>query len=737
MDIKDWLLKNNIEEHNIVIENDIFNITLNKINFNIFKSTLTSSYIVSIPENTHFFTNNITSWLNYINVIIFEKKMNIKQIIKFILKNKIENFKIKKITNDIDFSEFKKTSHSLIESNIVNKLDNEIVMNILIEEFKNTSVKYNISLNNNNLFEWNLFLINFNDKMNNDLNKIKNNYGYDYIELNIKFHNTYPFNPPVIKVIRPRLLNHLMYKISNLKIISLDYWNSTRKIVTIIDKIYEIISNYGEIMVETELNNKEKYIDGAMYDIENIIISLMPYISIQSNINEGTYEKIIQKTNKNDNKKYINNEKNNEKKNVWKNGIGYSSNISSKWDNSMYEKLKEEKNNKIIDILNEILNNINEKNKYIIVDSCLIYFIIEKLNEFSSFSDDKLYLIIFTLLNLFTNENDNNIFTKTINKHTLYNLIEKIYNSINIVINANKTLLEEKICNLYAYISSNLKKNICIEEKKIDNDINICDEKILYVDKLAQHKLKFAQIENNCINSMIIHNITTPSNNSSRTKRISQELSLLKDSLPINYDASIFVSVDNTNMNIMKALIIGPKDTPYEHGCFIFDIILPNTFPDTPPIVYLNNTGGFRFNPNLYNDGKVCLSLLNTWGGHESERWSKFSTLLQVLLSIQAQILVDEPYYNEPGYQYNKNESKNIEYNNNVKYHTIKHATMTLKNDSVFNNIVNLHFYYKKNDIKKTIENWKNNFIPIKHITKNDFDECCNNFILCLEELKI
>ena len=38
-----------------------------------------------------------------------------------------------------------------------------------------------------------------------------------------------------------------------------------------------------------------------------------------------------------------------------------------------------------------------------------------------------------------------------------------------------------------------------------------------------------------------------------------------------------------------------------------------------------------RFNPNLYKDGKVCLSLLGTWPGAQGEQWSKqISTIIQV-----------------------------------------------------------------------------------------------------------
>ena len=72
---------------------------------------------------------------------------------------------------------------------------------------------------------------------------------------------------------------------------------------------------------------------------------------------------------------------------------------------------------------------------------------------------------------------------------------------------------------------------------------------------------------------------------------------------------------------------------------FAFDIYIPNDYPQTNPKVQLLTTGGgrVRFGPNLYADGKVCLSLLGTW---EGPKWnSKHSSLYQVLISIQGLIL--------------------------------------------------------------------------------------------------
>ena len=82
-------------------------------------------------------------------------------------------------------------------------------------------------------------------------------------------------------------------------------------------------------------------------------------------------------------------------------------------------------------------------------------------------------------------------------------------------------------------------------------------------------------------------------------------------------------------------MITGPVDTPYEHGLFVFDVHLPPDYPASPPVLfYLSQCSG-RLNPNLYDDGKVCVSLLGTWSGRGSEVWTSKSNVLQVLVSIQ------------------------------------------------------------------------------------------------------
>lgn len=84
------------------------------------------------------------------------------------------------------------------------------------------------------------------------------------------------------------------------------------------------------------------------------------------------------------------------------------------------------------------------------------------------------------------------------------------------------------------------------------------------------------------------------------------------------------MAYDNRRLDVMKAVIIGAEDTPYANGIFVFDILLEENYPLTPPKVNLMTTGGgnLRFNPNLYETGYVCLSLLGTWRGNATENWS-------------------------------------------------------------------------------------------------------------------
>lgn len=96
------------------------------------------------------------------------------------------------------------------------------------------------------------------------------------------------------------------------------------------------------------------------------------------------------------------------------------------------------------------------------------------------------------------------------------------------------------------------------------------------------------------------------------------------------------------------------------------------------------HSGGLRLNPNLYECGKVCLSLLGTWHGKNNENWvPEKSTMLQVLVSIQALILNENPFFNEPGYASSytgaEGQRRSKEYNDNTFILSLKTMMYTLR----------------------------------------------------------
>ncbi|KAK7061704.1 Baculoviral IAP repeat-containing protein 6 [Favolaschia claudopus] len=193
-----------------------------------------------------------------------------------------------------------------------------------------------------------------------------------------------------------------------------------------------------------------------------------------------------------------------------------------------------------------------------------------------------------------------------------------------------------------------------------------------------------------------------------RSLAIAKELSILTNNLPISFNSSIFLRIDETRVDVIKALITGPEGTPYYNGCYLFDIFLGPAYNQSPPSVkYMTTNGGkFRFNPNLYAEGKVCLSLLGTWSG---PGWvSGKSTLLQVLISIQSMILCDEPYLNEPGWAESAGTPQSRSYSANVRRMVVKTAMLgNLQNPpEPFGDIIRTHFRLKAKSISAQLDQW-------------------------------
>lgn len=105
----------------------------------------------------------------------------------------------------------------------------------------------------------------------------------------------------------------------------------------------------------------------------------------------------------------------------------------------------------------------------------------------------------------------------------------------------------------------------------------------------------------------------------------------------------------------------------------------------------------------------MCLSLLGTWAGPS---WTSASTLLQVLVSVQSLILVEDPFFNEPGYESLMGTApgkiQSDRYNQRVRCDNVKAAMM----DNIrcppahMATAVRTHFSLKRRFVKKTVVEW-------------------------------
>lgn len=215
---------------------------------------------------------------------------------------------------------------------------------------------------------------------------------------------------------------------------------------------------------------------------------------------------------------------------------------------------------------------------------------------------------------------------------------------------------EQAVAELFLKVAneiSSFDKELGSSDDKNTENGDGTNEEALYVSKLTPYKLQI--MPGIAANHHYLQQSKDEPHQSTfkRAKKVAAHLVDLESYLPVNTSSSIFVVADEQQTILWKAIIIGPKDTPYEGGAFLFDIYFDYNYPKEPPKVNFRTTGrgSVRFNPNLYEGGKVCLSLLKTWRGGAGEVWtSDVSTVMQVLTSIQALIFVEQPYYNEPGY---------------------------------------------------------------------------------------
>uniref|UniRef100_A0A6C0F5B8 Ubiquitin-conjugating enzyme E2 Z n=1 Tax=viral metagenome TaxID=1070528 RepID=A0A6C0F5B8_9ZZZZ len=175
-------------------------------------------------------------------------------------------------------------------------------------------------------------------------------------------------------------------------------------------------------------------------------------------------------------------------------------------------------------------------------------------------------------------------------------------------------------------------------------------------------------------------------------------------------DVGIYVWFDESDITKATAMILGPENTPYANGFLYFRITFPSNYPFVPPQVVYISTSRHRIHPNLYVgrshnnfEGKVCLSILNTWSG---PKWTQTMDISTILLSIQS-LLDKYPLRNEPGWEKSKPSCLDA-YNLLVAYDT--YQQLIIRNaepfDETFQSFIPVIETHLKQNKEVIMENW-------------------------------
>ena len=129
--------------------------------------------------------------------------------------------------------------------------------------------------------------------------------------------------------------------------------------------------------------------------------------------------------------------------------------------------------------------------------------------------------------------------------------------------------------------------------------------------------------------------------------------------------------VDENNFYKWSVVIFGPTETIYEGGFFRAILDFPEDYPNNPPKMQFTTK---MWHPNIYKDGRVCISILHPPGTDKfneqekaEERWRPSLGAEEILLSVISMLNdpnPDSPANIDAAVMFRKNRE---EYNSKVR----------------------------------------------------------------------
>lgn len=169
------------------------------------------------------------------------------------------------------------------------------------------------------------------------------------------------------------------------------------------------------------------------------------------------------------------------------------------------------------------------------------------------------------------------------------------------------------------------------------------------------------------------------------TRRIPKDIEMLKKNQDDLASKGIYFHFFDDDLTKMLALITPrPKSdaesgliSPYTGGFFLFQLSFPEDFPMSPPkLTFHPQASSCRFHPNYYTSGKVCLSIINTWGNAD---WSPSMSIMALLVTLEERFF-EKALGCEPGFE-RAPTPQHKQYNDIVEYYKYTIAIIDVVKD--------------------------------------------------------
>lgn len=119
---------------------------------------------------------------------------------------------------------------------------------------------------------------------------------------------------------------------------------------------------------------------------------------------------------------------------------------------------------------------------------------------------------------------------------------------------------------------------------------------------------------------------------------------------------------DDDSIYEWNVLMEGPSDTSYEGGYFPCTLSFPKEYPNKPPVMKFN-TPSF-WHPNVYPDGRVCISILHEAKEDEQNAQEKMSEKWRPILGVEAILVSVLSMLSDPNFESPANIDASVELKN-------------------------------------------------------------------------